>query len=80
MSLGTSFRPADWAWIALAVGVLTYELAARPGELLSEGVDRYRNRHPVLTAGVIVYLALHLLRVWPSRFDPLHRIATGIRQ
>lgn len=72
-------RPADWAWSALAAAVLGYELAAKPGELLSEGVDRYRQHHPIITASIIVYLALHLLRLWPSRFDPLHRIATGLK-
>ena len=72
-------RPADWAWTALAAAVLGYELAARPGELLSEGVHRYKQKHPILTSSVIVYLALHLLRLWPSRFDPLHRIATGLK-
>lgn len=73
--LSARLRPADWAWSVLAAAVLGYELAARPGELLSEGVDRYRQRHPVATASVIVYIALHLLRLWPSRFDPLHQAA-----
>ena len=75
----SSLRPADWAWTVLAAGVLAYELAAKPGELLSEGVDRYRQHHPALTSTVIVYLALHLLRLWPSRFDPLHRLAAGVK-
>lgn len=72
-------RPADWAWSALATGVLAYEVAARPGELLSEGMDRYRAHHPVVAASIIIYLALHLLRLWPSRIDPLHRLAAGVK-
>lgn len=75
MLLARQMRHADWAWGALAAAVLGYELAAKPGELLSEGVDRYRQRHPVATASVIVYVALHLLRLWPSTFDPLHQLA-----
>lgn len=73
-------RPADWAWTILAALVLAYELAAKPGELLSEGMYRYKDRHPIVTSTGIVYLALHLLRLWPSTIDPLHRIATGIKR
>lgn len=68
-------RHGDAAWIALAIGVLAYEIAAPRGELLSEAVDRYRRRHPVITNTLICYLALHLMRGLPPRIDPLHRIA-----
>jgi len=69
-------RTADKAWIVLAGGVLAYELASPRGELLSEGVDRYRQRHPILTHLIIAYLAGHLTRRWPQPIDPLHRITT----
>lgn len=73
-------RAADWAWLAVAAGVLAYEAhAARlEYELLSEAADRYRRRHPVLTDATICYLALHLLRAIPNRIDPLHRFATWV--
>jgi hypothetical protein len=68
-------RHGDSAWIALAVGVAVYEIAAPPGELLSEAVDRYRAKHRWLTTVGIVYTAAHLLRLWPAPLDPLHRLA-----
>lgn len=73
-------RPADKAWIALAVGVAAYELTAalRRWELLSEAADRYRRRNPILTHTTVLYLAGHLLRRWPQRFDPLHQFASRI--
>lgn len=71
-------RPADYAWTALAVGVVVYEAyaALSQAELLSEAVDRYRRHHPAITLGAITYLAAHLARAIPPRIDPLHRLAT----
>ena len=68
-------RHGDAAWVSLACGILADEIAAPSGELLSEAVDRYRNRHPVITNSLIVYVALHLLRIIPARIDPLHQLA-----
>lgn len=65
----------DWAWITLAVGVVVYEILAPPGQLMSEGMDKYRRHHPWVTVLAVVYVATHLLRVWPARIDPLHRLA-----
>jgi len=72
-------RHGDWAWLALAGGVCAYEAYAAysNAELLSEACDRYRQRHPVLTRAVIVYLAGHLTRTVPQRIDPLHRMAAS---
>lgn len=69
-------RHGDYAWLALAATILAYEMAAPRGELLSEACDRYRHKHPIVTLGVIAYLAAHLARLIPSRIDPLHRLAT----
>lgn len=63
-------RAADKAWLAMAAGVLAYELAAPDGELLSDGVDRYLDRHPWLTRAVIAATALHLINATPARIDP----------
>jgi hypothetical protein len=71
-------RAADWAWIAVAATVVSYEAFAagrRDHELLSEAMDRYRRHHPVAVNSAIFYLAGHLSRVWPRRIDPLHRLA-----
>jgi hypothetical protein len=70
-------KPADRAWIAAAITVTVYEITAVKlrWELLSEAVSRYRRSHPVVTDCAIGYLALHLLRRWPPRFDPLAALA-----
>jgi hypothetical protein len=68
-------RHGDAAWVSLACGILAYEIAAPNGELLSEAVDRYRRRHPFITNGLILYVALHLMRGIPARIDPLHQLA-----
>lgn len=71
-------RPADRAWLTIAAVVLAYEITAgkrRDWELLSEAADRYRRRHPIITHLGVLYLAGHLLRRWPRRLDPLHRLA-----
>lgn len=75
-------RHGDWAWLGLAAGVLTYEAGAAlhpEAELLSEAVDRYRRQHPIVTLAVIGYVAAHLARLIPARWDPLHRMAEAIR-
>ncbi len=73
-------RPADRAWASLFVAVTAYEITAsrRDWELLSEAVDRYRRRTRIATDAGIVYLALHLLRRWPTRVDPLTMLARTV--
>jgi hypothetical protein len=46
---------------------------------LSEAADRHREKHPILTHLGVIYLAGHLLRRWPPRLDPLHRLAMALR-
>jgi hypothetical protein len=71
--------PAAKAWLWLAGGVIAYELAAQPGQLLSEQVDRWLVTHPILTRAVIVLVAGHLGNVWPQRCDPLHWVFLVIK-
>ena len=71
-------RVADRAWLAIAVTVTVYEIAAarrNEWELLSEAADRHRVRHPVLVHAAAVYLSGHLTRRWPRRLDPLTQLA-----
>jgi hypothetical protein len=68
-------KHGDAAWAAIGLAVLVYELSAPPGQLLSEAVDKYRDRHPILTNSLILFLAGHLLRIWPRHIDPLHQLA-----
>lgn len=71
---------SDAAWVTIAAGVIAYEASAPEGELLSQAVGRYRERHPILVTLMIVYLAAHLLRVVPARADPLHRLAVRLKR
>ncbi len=71
-------KPGDWAWAALAAGILGYEAFAPRGQLLSERVDAYRDARPILTFAVIAYVPLHLARVWPRPIDPLHQLAVWL--
>ncbi len=73
-------KHGDAAWAAIGLAVLVYELSAPPGQLLSEAVDKYRERHPILTNGLIVFLAGHLLRIWPRHIDPLHQLAVRVNR
>ena len=71
-------RPADIAWSSLAALIVAYEACSPPGELLSEGMQRYRQRHPIIADAAIIYIAAHLMRKWPRPIDPLHRLATRL--
>lgn len=81
--MSTRLRAADRAWLGIAAAVLAYEAAAsrrrHDWELLSEAADRYRDRHPILVHGVVLYLAAHLTRRIPQSLDPLHLLAARIR-
>lgn len=78
-------RPADRAWLALAVGVTCYEVVAcaRRWELLSTALDRWRatNRPARFVVNTVIgYFALHLTRAIPTRVDPLGRLADWLSQ
>lgn len=71
---GATLSPADIAWLALAIGIISYEFAAPDGELLSEGWDRYLVRFPVAARLVPVVLTLHVINVLPRGVDPVSRL------
>ncbi|WP_202973039.1 DUF7427 family protein [Mycobacterium celatum] len=76
-------RPADKAWLTLVAAIVVYELAARDGELLSDGVQRYMARQPWLVRAVIAVTAAHLMNALPRRLDPYqgcHRITLHYRK
>lgn len=68
-------RPSDGAWLTLAGGVLVWDTCCPPGEMLSEGVDRYMVRHPWLTRAVVALVALHLCNHLPKSTDPISWLA-----
>jgi hypothetical protein len=69
-----ALRHSDYAWISLAVGILTYDVLAAKDELMSDAADRYRAKNPWVTYGVIAAVALHLARKIPHRLDVLHQL------
>lgn len=71
-------RPADYAWMTLAAGVLAWDLLCPPDELLSQAMDRYRRTRPLFTHLAVGYVALHLLRRWPRQADPLYQVANRL--
>lgn len=64
---------AKRAWAAIAIGVTAYELACKDGELLSEGVDKAIQKHPVAVPMAIGYTALHLMNKLPPQLDLFHQ-------
>lgn len=64
--------PAGYAWRALGLTVLAYELWAPPGQLLSEEADRWMERNPWTTRFLVGALAAHLTNFVPDRVDPIH--------
>lgn len=72
-------RPADRAWIALATGVVVYDVLAPPAQTLSEGADRYMLTHPWTTRAVAAAVAGHVCNAIPARFDLVHLMFAGLR-
>jgi hypothetical protein len=62
-------RRADYAWTALAMGILVYDLSSPEDELLSEAAARYEDRHPWVWRFVVFATALHLTRDISPRLD-----------
>ena len=61
---------AKRAWAAIAIGVTAYELACKDGELLSQGVDKAIDKHPVAVPLAIGITAAHLCNLIPEKIDP----------
>lgn len=62
------------AWLALAIGIISYDIACPPGQTLSEEVDRALEHHPLATWAVGGIVAAHLLNLLPQRVDPIHQL------
>lgn len=61
---------AERAWIALGGIVITYEMMAPDGQLLSHAFDRWMIKHPAITVSAVAFTALHLVNVLPEAIDP----------
>lgn len=69
----------EHAWVVLGLLVIAYEIVANDGELLSEAVDRFIEKHPIATRLAVAGVAMHLANVAPNRIDPLHMLFTVTR-
>lgn len=68
-------RTAEKAWIGLGAGILAYEILCPPEELLSEGMDRLIEKHPIATRAIIGAFALHLANLVPEKIDGIHHLS-----
>lgn len=73
-------KSSDRAWIALGVGVVSYDLLCVEGQTLSEGADAAMLRHPWLVRAVAFALAGHVCNLVPVRFDAVHWMFVGLRR
>jgi len=71
---------AKQAWAILTAGVLSYEIACREGQLLSEGVDEWLISRPILTRAAIAAMALHLGNAVPKHYDVVSLGFQALRQ
>lgn len=74
-----TLRPSDRAWCAIGVFVVVYNLAAKEGETLSEGADRYMLSHRWITRGVAFALVSHVCNMMSPRFDIIHLAFSAAR-
>ncbi|MGW6624258.1 DUF7427 family protein [Nocardia sp. NPDC055002] len=63
-------------WAVLFGLVVYHEVACDDGELLSEGVDRALEKHPLLVYGFVAVTVAHLLNWLPNKADPYHAVGT----
>ena len=57
-------------WKAIVAGVLAYEALCVEEELLSRGMDRLLEKHPVWPRIAVLVVAFHLVNWIPERVDP----------
>lgn len=69
---------AKRGWMAVGALVGAYELFCPENELLSQGVDRAIEKHPLLVTAAIGAVAFHLANVYEhlglEAIDPIHQL------
>lgn len=71
---------AERGWVALLGAVLAYEIACDEGEMLSHGMDRLMERHPVWPRIAAVLVALHVANLIPHKYDAVSLAFTVFRR
>jgi len=62
----------------MAGGIIAWDIACPRGEMLSDASARYTKSHPLLWGGTVVYIAGHLIHIWPKRYDLLSVLAAAV--
>jgi hypothetical protein len=70
---------SEHVWGGIAAVVVAHNLTARDEDTLSECVDRWLLRHPVLVRAGITLLAVHLANVVSPERDPIHWLFCAAR-
>ena len=73
-------RPRAKAWLALALGVIWWDVTCDRDETLSAACRDARKRAPVATVSAVLYAVLHLLGLIPEDVDVLRRLPDGWKQ
>jgi hypothetical protein len=68
------------AWCALMAMIVGYELAAPDNQLLSHAVDRWLQKHPVLTYAAVAVTAAHLVNLMPEAVDPYRHVGQAAQR
>lgn len=63
------------AWLVVFALVTLHEITAKPGELMSEEVDRQLLTHRWVTIAFGTITMAHLYNVLPKQIDPYHWLA-----
>lgn len=66
-----SYLTAGRGWKTLLTAILVFEFLAAEDELLSRGMDRLLERHPVWPRLAVLAVALHLCNWLPEKIDPV---------
>lgn len=65
------YLTAKNGWKSLLGAILIYEAICAEEELLSRGMDRLLDKHPIWPRVVVLTVSLHLINWLPERIDPL---------
>lgn len=71
---------AERTWVGLGVVIGLHEALCGSNEMLSHGVDRMIEKHPVATRLAIGVTALHLANLLPEKIDPISRFANLVKR
>lgn len=71
---------AEVAWGVIAAGVAAYEWLAPENQLLSHAADRSMEKHPLVTSAIVGAFALHLVNVFPDKYDPINVVGRRLMQ